>query len=120
MKVLVVEDSPPVRDRIVRLLAAEPRLTIVGTASTNVEALALFEALHPELVTLDASLTDGMTLETMTRMLASPTPPTVIVITGHVEPRYRERYLKAGATHFMSKLELDRLPTLVESILEGR
>jgi DNA-binding NarL/FixJ family response regulator len=120
MKVLVVEDSAPVRERIVRLLAGDARLTIVGTAATNAEAMARFAASHPELVTLDVSLPDGVTLDTMVRMLASPTPPAVIVITGHVEPGYRERYIRAGATHFMSKLDLDQLPALVRSVLESR
>jgi DNA-binding NarL/FixJ family response regulator len=117
MKVLVVEDSPPVRERILRLLESEPRLRVIGTASTNAEAWALFEAHHPELVTLDVSLADGVSLGTLKRMIASGIPPMVIVLTGHVEPGYRERYLEAGATHFMSKLDLDRLPDLLREIL---
>src|SRR5690606_29379414 len=120
MRVLVVEDSPPVRDRIVRLLAVEPGRTIVGTAATNVEAVALCDELHPDLVTLDVSLPDGVTVDTMRHMLASAAPPTVIVVTGHVEPGYRDRYVKAGATHFMSKIDLDQLPALVGSLLDRR
>ena len=117
MKVLVVEDSAPVRDRILRLLAEERRLSVVGVASTNAEAVALFETFHPELVTLDVSLPDGVTLETLKRMVASDRPPVVIVLTGHVQAHYRERYIKAGATHFLSKLDLDRLPSILDAIL---
>lgn len=120
MKVLVVEDSAPLRDRILRLLAEERRVRVVGVASTNAEAVALFEEFHPELVTLDVSLPDGVSLETLRRMVESDRPPTVIVLTGHVEAHYRERYLKAGATHFLSKLDLDRLPSIVDAILSER
>jgi DNA-binding NarL/FixJ family response regulator len=118
MKVLVIEDSPPLRERILRLLRAEPRLTVVGVASTNAEAMALFDALRPELVTLDVSLPDGITLETLKRMRAREPAPTVIVLTGHVQPHYRDRYLKAGAREFVSKLDLEQLPEIIAAILE--
>jgi DNA-binding NarL/FixJ family response regulator len=114
MKVLVVEDSAPMRDRILRLLAEERRLSVVGVASTNAEALALF------VVTLDVSLPDGVRLETLKRMVASDRPPLVIVLTEHVESHYRERYMSAGATHFVSKPDLDRLPLLLDAILSER
>jgi two-component system, chemotaxis family, protein-glutamate methylesterase/glutaminase len=53
IRVLVVDDSPLVRRAIERLLAADPGVTIVGTAADGLEALAKIRDLRPDVVTLD-------------------------------------------------------------------
>jgi len=113
MKVLVVEDSLDFRARILKLLQPLPGVEVVGVASTNSEAVALCAALQPDLVTLDVSLRDGSSLRSLHRMVASEPPPLVIVLTDHWQPHYRQRYLEAGAKHFLAKSDLEKLPELI-------
>ena len=40
IKVLVVEDSPVVREFLVHLLSSDPEIQVIGTASNGEEALA--------------------------------------------------------------------------------
>ena len=44
MRIVIVEDSPLLRDNLVRLLADHPELCVVGSAAGEDEACALIEA----------------------------------------------------------------------------
>ena len=55
-RVLVVEDERPARANLLRLLAPEPRFTVVGEASDGLEALRKLEVLCPDLLILDVQI----------------------------------------------------------------
>ena len=56
IRVLVVDDSPLIRELLCDALAEHADLQVVGTASDGVEALQLVEQLRPDLVTLDLQM----------------------------------------------------------------
>jgi two-component system chemotaxis response regulator CheB len=56
IRVLVVDDSPLVRRTIEGLLAADPGVTIVGSAADGLDALAKIRDLRPDVVTLDVMM----------------------------------------------------------------
>ncbi|MGH7506945.1 MAG: response regulator [Longimicrobiales bacterium] len=120
MTVLVVEDSVEVRGRLLDLLASLPEIEVVGVAATNTEAADLFETFAPEVVTLDVSLRDGSSLRTLRRLMAAARPPVVIVLTDHAHPHYRERYLEAGARHFLVKSDMAQLQDLLRDLLDKK
>ena len=53
MRVLVVDDEPLARTRLVRLLAALPEVTVVGEAEDGEQAVERITTLTPDLVLLD-------------------------------------------------------------------
>jgi two-component system, LytTR family, response regulator len=55
-RLLIVEDEPPARARIRRLLAQDPRFGIVGEACDGVDALRAIETLTPDVVLLDIQI----------------------------------------------------------------
>jgi len=57
MKVLIVDDEPPARAKLQRLLLAHtPEVQVVGEAGDAPEALRLAQALQPDLVLLDIQM----------------------------------------------------------------
>jgi two-component system, chemotaxis family, protein-glutamate methylesterase/glutaminase len=116
VKLLIVEDSPEIAARIQRVLESDATLEIVGTAASNAQAIELFERYRPDVVTLDVRLSDGTSMRSLRRMLASAGPPAVIIVTDHILDPYRQRYLAAGALHVMAKSDLPGLPELIRSI----
>jgi two-component system chemotaxis response regulator CheB len=56
VRVLIVDDSPTVRAVLRSLLAREPRLELVGSATNGLDALAKIEALRPDVCTLDIEM----------------------------------------------------------------
>ena len=56
IRVLIVDDEAPARSKLVRLLAADPRFTVVGEAADGLAAVAMIEELAPALVILDVQM----------------------------------------------------------------
>ena len=57
MKVLVVDDEKPARDRLRQLLDDEPQYDVVGEAANGAEAVDQAVQLQPDIVLLDDALT---------------------------------------------------------------
>ena len=64
LKILVVDDEKPARDRLSRMVEELPQFTVVGTARSGEEALEAIVKLHPDILLLDISMPgmDGMSL----------------------------------------------------------
>ena len=55
-RVLVVDDSPLMRNLLARMLDAEPDLEVVDTAGDPFEAREKIKALDPDVLTLDIEM----------------------------------------------------------------
>ena len=53
IRLLIVDDHPVVRDGLRGMLAGDPDLEVVGEAADGAEALALVEALRPDVILMD-------------------------------------------------------------------
>jgi len=56
VKILIVDDSVFMRTVIRDMLAKDPTLEIVGTASNGIDALEKIQSLSPDLITLDIEM----------------------------------------------------------------
>jgi len=100
--VLVVEDSAPVRARVVALLRAHG-LEVVGEAASVAEAVQLAEALRPGVIVLDLCLPDGDGMDLLPALKARAPAPLVAVLTNTAHVECRERCLALGADLFFDK-----------------
>ncbi len=103
----MVEDDESFAEALRRLLEADGRLEVVGTARDGREGVGLAEALQPDVVLMDIVLPvmDGVEATRELRR-RQPTIP-VVGITGW---EYEERVLEvrdAGAVDFVGKDRLD-------------
>lgn len=64
LRILIVDDEAPARDRMSRMLAEMPSFDVVGEAGSGQQALQAIEELSPDILLLDISMPgmDGMTL----------------------------------------------------------
>lgn len=114
LRVLLVDDSQPVRSRIRRLLQESLPLEMVGEAGTVAEALALFRTHRPDAVVLDLGLPDGDGLTVLSEIKRTQPACVVIVLTNYANPECREHCLLAGADHFFDKAqEFERVPEVL-------
>ena len=56
LRLLIVDDEPPARARLRRLLDAQPGVQVVGEADSGLQALALADALRPDALLLDVQM----------------------------------------------------------------
>jgi two-component system, LytTR family, response regulator len=56
LRLLIVDDEPPARARLQRLLAAHADVQVLGEAADGLQALALAESLRPDALLLDVQM----------------------------------------------------------------
>jgi len=103
MKVFLVEDSPLLRERLEKMLAAIPGAQTVGHAPTARGAIAGIEAARPDVVVLDIRLEEGSGFDVMRAV--RPVAPQIAfyVLTNFAHEGYRRMAEKLGARGFFDK-----------------
>jgi two-component system LytT family response regulator len=86
MKAVIIDDEPPARRELRRLLSEFPWIEIVGECGNIVEAAAKIEALTPALLFLDIQMPGGSGFDLLTRL---EHVPQVIFTTAHDEHAVR-------------------------------
>ncbi len=104
IRVLIADDHTIVRSGVRMLLEAEPDFQVVGEAVDGQEALTKVEALHPDVVLMDISMS-GMGGMEATRLIKTRWPEiNVLVLTMHRSDEYFFEMLKAGASGYVLKV----------------
>ena len=99
MKVMVVDDEAPARERLKGLLAAIPLVEVAGEAGNGRQALELWEKVPVDVVLLDIRMPVMEGLETARHLAALEHPPAVIFTTA-----YNEFAVEAFDTHAIAYL----------------
>ncbi|OFW23684.1 MAG: chemotaxis response regulator protein-glutamate methylesterase [Acidobacteria bacterium RIFCSPLOWO2_02_FULL_65_29] len=86
IKVLVVEDSPVVREFLVHILGSDPGIRVVGTANDGEDALEAVARERPDVITMDIHMPKLDGLEATRRIMEThPTP--IVIVSGSADPR---------------------------------
>ncbi|MGR9087455.1 MAG: chemotaxis-specific protein-glutamate methyltransferase CheB [Gammaproteobacteria bacterium] len=94
IKVLVVEDSPTIREFLIFLLASDPGIEVVGTATNGEEALVAVKARQPDIVTMDLHMPKMNGLDA-TRTIMEDCPLPIVIVTGSASAAEMESTLSA-------------------------
>jgi CheY-like chemotaxis protein len=120
LRVLLVEDSPLLVQRISELVEDLPNIELVGTAGTEPEAVARLDAGDVDAVILDLQLHTGSGFGVLRALQRRGTGPAVIVFTNFAIGAYRETAFALGARHFLDKSrDYDRLPAVLQELSES-
>lgn len=107
-RVLVVEDHPLVRERLVELIDGEPGFAVCGQAEDRAGTLANLQSHRPDIVVLDLRLKDAQGFDLLREIRAQWPQVRVLVVSMHDETLFGEQALAAGAQGYISKQEATR------------
>jgi two-component system response regulator AlgR len=85
MKVLIVDDEQPARDRLRQILADEDGYEVVGEAGNGIDALDIAGRVSPDIVLLDIRMPGMDGIETAHHFNSMETPPAVVFTTAYDE-----------------------------------
>ena len=85
MRVLIVDDEPPARERLRSMLAEAGDFEVAGEAGHGEQAIDLVDRLTPDIVLLDVRMPGIDGLEVARHLAALPAPPAVIFTTAFDE-----------------------------------
>jgi DNA-binding NarL/FixJ family response regulator len=122
VKVFLVEDSPPIRNRLYESLASPGRIEVVGHADNEREATAALAERAWDALVLDLRLREGTGFGVLRSLgAARPAGRKVIVYTNYAVPRLRDECTQLGADHVLDKgADYDRLRALLDAMADGR
>jgi two-component system chemotaxis response regulator CheB len=104
-RVLVVEDSRTVRNRLCEVLAADPEIELAGEATDGKEAIELCRKLRPDVVTIDMILPVMSGLAATEYIMAHCPTPILVVSSSFNRGELFKTYdaLAAGAVDVLEK-----------------
>jgi DNA-binding NarL/FixJ family response regulator len=112
LTIYIVEDAPPVRERLIEAVGDIPNVRVVGQAESIDEALEGMRSVRPRVLIVDIQLRGGSGIRLLKQMrLANVTrPELVIVMTNYPTDDYRKASQDCGADHFFDKAsEFDKV-----------
>jgi len=116
--VLVVDDSPVMRQALCKLFRAAHGFKICGEAANGAEAIEVAEKLRPALVVLDLNMPGLNGLETARRLRKLVHPPPVILYSMNAEEIASDQAYECGVAAVVSKAEgIKSLITKARTIL---
>jgi DNA-binding NarL/FixJ family response regulator len=119
-RVFIVDDHPIVRQGLALLINREADLAVCGDAEEAGTALQGIEALHPDIVLVDISLSGPDGLDLLKSVRAQDHRLPVLILSMLDETLYAERALRAGASGYIMKQEAtEKVLVAIRRILGG-
>jgi DNA-binding NarL/FixJ family response regulator len=121
VRVLLVEDSEVLRDRLREIIVQLPGVEFVGTADTEKTALDLSLELSPDVLILDLHLRKGTGFGVIRGLRKHGRSPEIIVLTNYALLQYKTLAQALGVRHFLDKArEFHAIATLLHDFADRR
>ncbi len=117
LRVLVVDDEPPARERLKRLLRDHGDVLCVGEAGDGVSALAAIESLGPDVVLLDVQMPELDGLGVAAAM--GKDGPWIVFATAHETHAVRAFEL-AAVDYLLKPISKERLRVTLDRVRDAR
>lgn len=121
IRVLLADDHTLVRQGFRRILEDDEGISVVGEASTGIQAIALAKELKPDVAVLDLSMPELGGIEAAGEILKANPSMRILILSMYSNEAYVRKAFAAGAKGYMMKdaIELD-LTRAVLSLAEGK
>ena len=120
-RVFIVEDSAPIRSRLVELLGEIEGVCVVGEAETPGDAVTGIQQTKPHCVVLDYQLIGGTGVDVLRAVRSASPEIGFVVLTNHPNAQYRRVCMEAGADWFLDKsTEFGKIKEVVTECILSR
>jgi len=117
MRVLIVDDSASMRDRLITIISRIKTMDVICQMGNSLEAIDLVRDFTPDVITLDIQITSGRGIDLLRNIKKNKSQPIVIVFTNYTNPQYRKKCIEAGADYFFDKSsESEKLIEVLERL----
>jgi DNA-binding NarL/FixJ family response regulator len=119
-RVLIVDDHPLFRDRVVQLINQQSDLRVCAEVETAEQAIRFARDQAPDLAIIDITLKQSSGLELIKAMKANSIGAPILVLSMHEESHYAERALRIGASGYITKSQpAEEVLSAIRRVLAG-
>ncbi len=105
ISVLLVDDHLVVRAGLRMIIQSQQGMAIAGEAGNREEALTIANSAQPDIILLDLDLGEDNGMEIISDLLAVPSSPKVIILTGSRDPEAHREAVLLGAMGLVPKVK---------------
>nr|BFF23178.1 hypothetical protein GCM10025732_11430 [Glycomyces mayteni] len=103
IRILIADDHPIVRDGFRGMFATEPHCEVIAEAANGAEAVAMAQALHPDVILMDLRMPVMGGVEAIRELARKGAAARVLVITTYDTDQDVRPAIEAGATGYLLK-----------------
>ncbi len=103
IRVIIADDSPFTRGRMLAMLSEIPEVEVIGQAKDGEQAIAASQALNPDVAILDVRMPGKSGIEVLQQLKKDKPELVVMMLTNYPYPQYRNKCLDLGASFFFNK-----------------
>ncbi len=119
MRVLIVDDSEAVRERIKMLISELTMVEMIGEAENARQAIEHIRQQAPDVVILDIRMPGGNGIDVLREIDKKDRLPVIIMLTNYPYPQYRRKCMDAGADFFFDKSrEFEKVVEVLSGCIE--
>jgi DNA-binding NarL/FixJ family response regulator len=119
LRVLLVEDSKVLTERLIEAIRQIPAVELIATVDTETAAIATVKRETVDVIILDLHLKQGTGFGVMRALAGTAAKPRIVVLTNYDLPEYKSAATALGATHFLDKArEYGRLAEVLQEICQ--
>lgn len=106
LKIVLVDDSPLIRDYLNMLFARIKGCTVAGMAADGIEGVKVIRELRPDVVVLDITMPHRNGIDVLREIRKEDPEMVIIMFTADPSVVLEEICLKEGANYYLSKSEV--------------
>jgi YesN/AraC family two-component response regulator len=117
MEILIVDDSEVIQNSLKKMIKELESISLIHCVSNITDAKFILETSKAVVVITDIRMPNGNGFDLLEYINKNHKELKTIMITNYAYPQFKEKALKLGVDHFLSKTnELDRLIPILSSM----
>jgi DNA-binding NarL/FixJ family response regulator len=116
MRILLVEDSPPICERLTELIEERGEHVVLGCLDTEASAVERITAEQPDVAIFDIRLREGNGIDALAAAKRLHPELLGIVMSSHLTRRHEQASRDAGAVCVLDKSGLDQIPSILSAL----
>lgn len=120
MNLLLIDDDFFVTTALKTILEADPVLHVCGTGKSGMDAIFLYEKLHPDVLLMDIRMTQMDGLDAARQILQKNPQAKILMLTTFSDDDYIVKALRIGVSGYLLKQDYQHIIPAVKAVYSGQ